>query len=153
MPIPRQDNLGQNVQSVSVIAPLPLSFVESPIGRAAGLHSMLCARSSRTRAPTLRSSAHRPLPVLTPVAATVSETTKSHHACSAERADQVTYGGDQARVAVCKYGKRSHKVSPCWGILHRRMHRTLSGAASAFGEECPLDRAAAPCFGFKHESN
>jgi hypothetical protein len=37
-------------------------------------------------------------------------------------------------------------------ILHR-MHRTVSGAASAFGEGCPLDEAAAPCFGFKHESN
>src|SRR6267154_2959038 len=76
---------------------------------------MLCARSSRTRSFTLRSSAERPLPVLTPVAATVSETTKSHHACSAERADQVTYSGDQARVGACNYSKRSHNASPCCG--------------------------------------
>jgi hypothetical protein len=45
------------------------------------------------------------------------------------------------------------KSLPAVAILHRRMHRILSGAASAFGEECSLDRAAAPCFGFKHESN
>src|SRR5258708_6472209 len=79
------------------------------------LQSMLCARFPRTRSFTLRSSADRPLPVLTPVAATVSETTKSHHASSTERTDQVTYSGDQARVGVCDYGKRSHNVSPCCG--------------------------------------
>ena len=45
------------------------------------------------------------------------------------------------------------KSLPAVAILHRRMHRTLSGAASAFGDGCPLDRTAAPCLGFKHESN
>ena len=69
------------------------------------LQSMLFARFPRTRSFTLRSSADRPLPLLTPIAATVSETSKSHHACSAERTDQVTDSGDQARVAVCNYGK------------------------------------------------
>ena len=91
------------------------------------LHSMLCARFPRTQSFTLRSSAHRPLPLLTPVAATVSETSKPHHACSAERTDQVTYGGDQAHVGVSNHGKRSHNVSPFFAaVLHRRMHRTLS---------------------------
>jgi hypothetical protein len=28
---------------------------------------------------------------------------------------------------------------PAVAILHRRVHRTLSGAASAFGKECSLD--------------
>ena len=97
------------------------------------LQSMLCARFPM-RSFTLRSSADRPLPVLTPVGATVSETTKSHHACSAERADQVTYSGDQARVAVCNLGKRSHNVSPCCGGSHRRMHRT-----SCAGPQEPLE--------------
>jgi hypothetical protein len=110
-----------------------------PFARAAGLHSMLCARSSRTLSSTLRSDADCPLPLLPPVVATVSETTKCHHARPAERADEVTYGGDEARGAVCNYCKRSHNVSPYVAILHRRMHRTLSGAASAFGEECSLD--------------
>jgi hypothetical protein len=106
---------------------------------------MLCARSSRTRSPTLRSSAHRPLPVLTPVAATVSETTKSHHACSAERTDQVSYSGDQARVGVCNHSKRSHNVSPFFAaVLHRRMHRTLSaGPQARFGEAARWIGAAA----------
>src|SRR5579864_8679086 len=115
---------------------------------------MLCARFPRTRSSTLRSSADRALPLLTPVAAAVSETSKSHHACSVERADQVTYGGDQARVAVCNYGKRSHNVSPFLAaVLHHRMHRTLSGAASAFWGWVPADKAAAPRFGFKRKSN
>lgn len=45
------------------------------------------------------------------------------------------------------------KSLPIAAILHRRMHRTVSGAASALGEEYSLDRAAAPCFGFKRKSN
>ena len=113
---------------------------------------MLCARSSRTRSPSRRSSADRQFPLLTPVAAAVSETTKSHHACSAERTDQVTYGGDQARVVV-SYCKRTHNVPPVVAVLHRRMHRPLAGAASAFGEGGPLERAAASRFGFTLKSN
>jgi len=42
---------------------------------------------------------------------------------------------------------------PVVAVLYRRVHRTLSGAASAFGDGCPLDRAAALCFGLKDESN
>ncbi len=46
------------------------------------------------------------------------------------------------------------KISPCCGGLHRRMHTTLSsGPQARFGEGRPLDRAAAPRFGFKRKSN
>src|ERR1700686_3701304 len=100
---------------------------------------MPCARFPRTRPFTLRSSAHCPLPLLTPVAATVTETSKPHHACSAERTDQVTYSRDQAHVGVSNYGKRSHNFSPFFvPVLHRRMHRTFSG-----GRRRVLGRA--PC--------
>ena len=86
----RKTAFGQNVQSVSVTAPLPL--IENLVDASRFcLQSMLGARFPRTRSSTLRSSADRALPLLTPVAATVPETSKSHHACSAERADQVTY--------------------------------------------------------------
>src|SRR5713226_8717314 len=97
---------------------------------------MLCARFPRTRSFTLFSRAPCPLPLLTPVAATVTETSKPHHACSAERTDQVTYSRDQAHVGVSNYGKRSHNVSPFFAaVLHRRMHRTLSaGPQARFGE-------------------
>ena len=104
-----------------------------PSARAACLHSMLCARFSRTRSFTLRSSTDRPLPVLTPVAATVSQTTKSHHACSAERADQVTYSGDPVRAGACNYSKRRHIVSPsCGGSTPPHAQNLERAAAGAF---------------------
>src|SRR5258708_27955538 len=116
---------------------------------------MLCARFPGTRSSTLRSSAHRPFPVLTPVAATATETSQPHHACSAERTDQVTYSRDQAHVGVSNYGKRSHNVSPFFAaVLHRRMHRTLSaGPQARFGEGRRWTGVAAPRFGFKRKSN
>jgi hypothetical protein len=96
------------------------------------LHSMLCARYPRKWSFTLRSSAHRPLPLLTPIAATVTETSKPHHACSAERTDQVTYSRDQAHVAVSNYGKRSHDVSPfCGGSSPPYAQNLKRGAAGA----------------------
>src|SRR5258708_29685354 len=75
---------------------------------------MLCARFPRTRSSTLRSSADRALPLLTPVAATVAETSEPHHACSAEWTDQVTYSGDQAHVGASNHGKRRHNFSLLW---------------------------------------
>ena len=43
---------------------------------------------------------------------------------------------------------------PVVAVLHRRMHRTLNaGPQARFGGGLPLDRGAAPRFGFKHESN
>src|SRR5712671_3346373 len=103
---------------------------------------MLCARFPRARSFTLRSSADRPLPVLTPVAATVSETTKFQHACSAEWADQITYSGDQARVGVSNYSKRSHNVSPyCGGSLPPNAQNLSAGRRSlweALDRDCGL---------------
>jgi len=147
---------GQNVQSVlSVIAPLPLiSFIESPVGPSRFvLQSMLCARFPTTRSFTLRSSAHRPFPVLTPVAATATETSKPHHACSAKRADQVTYSRDQAHVGVSNHGKRSHNVSPFFAaVFHRRNAQNLRrGAAGAYWGGRSLGRSAAPRVRCRHE--
>ena len=138
---------GRNVQSGgSVIAAVPLiSLVESLVGASTCLHSMLCARSSRTRPPTLRSSAHRPFPLLTPVAATATETSKPHHACSAKRADQVTYRGDQDRVGVCNFSKRSHNVSPCCGGSSPPNAQNLKHeAAGAFRGGREVDRGCGP---------
>jgi hypothetical protein len=146
--------LRPKIKAVSVIAPPPLiSFVESPVGASACLDSMLCARSSRTTSPTLRFSGHRPLPLLMPIAATVSEASKFHHACSAEGTDKVTYGGDQARTAVCNYGKRSHKVSPCCGDSSPPNAVNPKRGRERAGEGVSANRAAAPCFGFKPKSN
>src|SRR5260370_18737885 len=78
---------------------------------------MLCARFPRTRSSTLRSSADRALPLLTPVAATVAETSEPHHACSAEWPDQVTYSGDQAHVGASNHVKRSHNFSLLCRVL------------------------------------
>src|SRR5260370_17562579 len=78
---------------------------------------MLCARFPRTRSSTLRSSADRALPLLTPVAATVAETSEPHHACSAEWTDQVTYSGDQAHVGASNHGKRRHNFSLLWRVF------------------------------------
>ena len=108
------------------------------------LQSMFCARSSRTRRSSVGSTADRPLPFLTPVAATLTETSKSHHACSAERTDQVTYRGDETRFGVCSYGKRSHKVSPCCVRPPSPNAQNLErGAAGAFLAGDARDRAAA----------
>src|SRR5258708_33496112 len=85
---------------------------------------MLCARFPRTRSSTLRSSADRALPLLTPVAATVAETSEPHHACSAEWTDQVTYSGDQAHVGASNHGKRSHNFSLLWRCLFPRRQQT-----------------------------
>jgi hypothetical protein len=114
------------------------------------LYSILCARFTRALSFTPRSSAHCPLPLLTPVAATVTETSKPDHPCSAERTDQVTYSGDQTHVGVSNYGKRSHNVSPFFAtVLHRQMHRTVSaGPQARFGEGAGIG-AAAPRFGYK----
>jgi len=119
------------------------------------LHSMLCARFPRTRSFTLRSSPRCPLPFRTPVAATVTETAKPHHACSAERTDQVAYSGDQAHVGVSNYGKRSHNVSPCCGGSSPPNAQNLSaGPQARFGESAlGIGAAAAPRFGFISESN
>src|SRR5882672_10280209 len=96
---------------------------------------MLLARFPRTQSFTLRSSAHRPFPVLTPVAATATETSKPHHAGSAERTDQVTYSGDQAHVDVSNCGKRSHNLSPCCGgSSPPNAQNPRRGAAGAFWE-------------------
>lgn len=59
----------------------------------------------------------------------------------------------KVEVAFATTESEAIKSLPIAAILHRRMHRTVSGAASAFGEEYSLDRAAAPCFGFKGKSN
>jgi len=118
------------------------------------LHSMLCARFPRKRSFTLRSSAHCPLPLVTPVAATATETSKPHHACSAERTDQVTYIGDQAHVDVSSYRKRSHNVPPCCGGFSPPNAQNLKrGAGGAFWKGRPGIGVAAPRFGFKHTSN
>lgn len=120
---------------------IPKSRRRGPLG----LHSMLCARFPRMRSFTLRSSAHRPLPLLTPVAATVTETSKPHHACSTERADQVTYSRDQARVRVSNFGKRSHNVSPGCGSSHRpNAQRTLGGGRRRVLERAPAGQEPRP---------
>jgi len=142
-------------KSGSVIAPLSSHLVHSKSRRREPLplQSMFCTRSPRTRYSTLRSSTDRALPLLTPVTATVSETSKFHHACSAERTDQVTYSGDQARVAVCNYDKRSHKVPPYCGGCRRRMHRSVSAGRRRVLGGGPLTGTAAPRFVFKRECN
>jgi hypothetical protein len=61
----------------------------------------------------------RSVPLLTPIAATVSKTPKSQHACSAERTDEVTYRGDQTRLGVRNYGNRSHMVFLRWRLIVR----------------------------------
>jgi hypothetical protein len=60
------------------------------------LYPTFCARSLGTKRFALRSNGECALPLLTPVSATGSKTPKSHHACAAERADEITYSGNQA---------------------------------------------------------
>jgi hypothetical protein len=131
-----------------------LSLKVALVRAALPLQSMLCGGFSTRRYSTLRSRANDPLPLPTPIAATVSETTKSHHACSAERTDQVTYSGDQGHVGVSNHGKRSHNGSPfCGGTSPPNAQNLKRGDAAAFWGERPLGRVAASRFGFTPESN
>jgi len=99
-------------------------------------------------------SVHCPLPLLTPVAATVTETSKPHHACSPERTDQVPYSGDRAHTDVYKCGKRSHNISPyCGGSSPPNAQNPKRGAAGRFGESACGIGAAAPRFEFKRNCN
>jgi hypothetical protein len=60
------------------------------------LYPTSCARSLRTKRFALRSNGECALPLPAPVGAAGSKTPKSHHACAAERADEITYSGNQA---------------------------------------------------------
>jgi len=112
---------------------------------------MLCAGFPRTQSFTLRSSADRPLPLLMPVAATVSETTKSHHACSAERADQITYSEDQARVGIVTTASEAIISLPVVAVLHRRMHNLKRGAVGAFWVGRLIGYGLRPRVRYRHE--
>ena len=85
----------------------------------------------------------------------MTETSELHHACSAERTDQVTYRRDQAHVGVSNYGQRSHIVFPFLpAVLQRRIHRTLSaGPQGRFEEGARWTVGRGPRIGFKSESN
>src|SRR5258706_14302990 len=112
---------------------------------------MLCARSSRTRSPALRSSADRSLPLLTPVAATVSETSKSIMLAPHSGQTRLRIAEIKLELVFVTTASEAIKSLPAVAVLHRQMHRTLSGAAGAFGGH--WIGAAATRFGCKRRSN
>jgi len=133
MPIPKQDGLGQNIQSVlSVIAPLPLiSFIESPSARAA-FYSRCFAHDFPERGPSLfdpaqiaRSQSLRQYPRQRNPIMLAPQSGKTRLRMAEIKLELLF--PTTANAAIISL--------PVVPVLHRRVHRTLSARPQErFGE-------------------